>query len=463
MVLLSTFGCNRIFDPGPPVVPLNATVAVPVSWQGETNNLAAVASMAQGWWKIFENPELTRLVEQALESEPNIHLARARVEEFHAKTQVARTRIFPRVEFVPQFQKEKISETDTPFGLSPTLIKDESFTRYQLPFQVSYSLDLFGRLAPKGRALENNKSAARADLQAAALLISGEVARGYFVFQSLHTETILLQQSLTKWSDEIGLQQSLFNAGQKNEQSLALAKLASAQVEAELAKARGDLKLASNGLARLVGVAPAEFEKPAVLVVKPPPRIPAGIPADILCTRPDIVAARCRLTAGLNEAEAERLSTFPVLELTAAGGFASADLLKLIQTNSLAWSVGASLAKTVFDAGESRYRRKVVYAKYKQLAANYDKVLLDALKEVEDALSRIYSLRERIAAMAKAELAAKDLTQIARSQYNDGLISYLEVIAAERSLLAVRRTQNQLNASLNDATIQLIVALGCGC
>lgn len=436
---------------------------MPKSWEGRNDNLAAVASMAEGWWKIFENPELTQLVEQALENEPNIRKACARVEEFHAKTEVARTRIFPRVQFVPQFTKEKISETDTPLGLSPTLLKNDSFTRYQLPFQVSYSLDLFGRMAPKGRALENSKSAAKADLEAAALLVSGEVARGYFMYQSLHTETRLLDESLLDWTDEISIQKSLIDAGEKNEQELALARLASAQVEAELAKAKGDLKLATNALARLVGLAPSEFDKPSFQRVKPPPQIPAGLPVDILCDRPDIVAARCRLTAGLNEAEAERLSTFPVLELTAAGGFASADLLKLIQTNSLAWSVGASLAKTVFDAGESRYRRKVKYAQYKQLAAHYDQTLLDALKEVEDSLSRIQSIRERIGAMRKAEIAAKDLSQIARSQFDEGLTTYLEVIAAERSLLAVRRTLNQLNASLNDATIQLIVALGGGC
>ena len=461
-ILFFGAGCTP-FDTGPRTEPLSAKVGVPETWKEPTDSLAATVPLVGSWWEIFHNDELTTLIEKALKNEPDVRRACARVQEFHAKTEVAGSRIFPRVEMSPGASIQKVSETDTPYGVKTFALRDDSFGRFAVPFNVSYSLDLFGRMKPHGRALKCDAAAARADLEAAGLLVSGEVARGYFLFQSLRAEVDTLEDALRDRKDAITIQKSLVDAGEENEQEFALARLEAATVEAELAGARGDLKLAAHALARLTGVAPACFTSPKIRRITHPPRVPAGVPCEVICRRPDIVSARRQLTAGLERVEAERLSYLPIIELTASGGMATADLHKIVDGNSVAWSVGSSLTKVLFDGGERKYRQKVRYAQYCQLAAQYDKTVLDALKEVEDALSRIRSLREKLAATEKAGRAANDLSAIARAQFGKGLTPYLSVIDSQRSRLSIRRKQNQLRGALNDATIQLIVALGGGC
>lgn len=444
-------------------MPLSTSVGVPKHWKEVPHSLSVGVPLVENWWEIFRNEDLNQLVVKALSDEPDIRRACARVQEFHAKTEVAGTRIFPRVELGPGASLQKVSENDSPFGIRTSAIRDDSFGRFALPFNVSYSLDLFGRMKPHGRAMKCDAAAARADLEAVALLVSGEVARGYFLYQSLQAETDILRDAFRDRRETIEIQKSLLDAGEENGQEYALARLEAATVEAELAGARGDLKLAANALARLTGVAPAHFTSLSRRRVTEPPCIPAGIPAEVLCRRPDIASARRQVTAGLERVEAERLSCLPVIELTSSAGFASADLVKLVDGNSLAWSIAGSLTKTIFDAGESKYRQKVKYAQYQQLAAQYDKVVLDAFKEVEDALSRIRSISEKLAATERAGRAAGDLNEIARAQFGRGLTPYLSVIDSQRSLLSIRRKENQLRGALNDATIQLIVALGGGC
>lgn len=460
--LFACVGCAP-FENAPCTVPLSASVGVPKQWREPADSLSVAVPLVEDWWEIFRNEELTCLVEKALKHEPDIRKACARVQEFHAKTEVAGTRIFPRVDLTPGASLQKVSENDSPFGVRSSVLRDDSFGRFALPFNVSYSLDLFGRMKPHARAMDCDAAAARADLEAVALLVSGEVARGYFLYQSLQAEVGILRDAFRDRRETIEIQKSLLDAGEENGQEYALARLEAATVEAELAGARGDLRQASHALARLTGVAPAHFTNPRVRRVPEPPGIPAGIPAEVLCRRPDIASARRQLTAGMERVEAERLSCLPVIDLTSSAGFASADLLKLVDGNSLAWSIGASLTKTIFDAGESKYRQKVKYAQYQQLAAHYDKTVLDAFKEVEDSLARIQSVSEKLAATERAGRAAGDLNEIARAQFGRGLTPYLSVIDSQRSLLSIRRKENQLRGALNDATIQLIVALGGGC
>lgn len=218
-----------------------------------------------------------------------------------------------------------------------------------------------------------------------------------------------------------------------------------------------------HALARLTGEAPACFTLPRTRSLRDPPRIPEGVPAELLCRRPDIAAARKRIESALNKVEIAQLAFLPVIDLTAAGGLASVDLSRLISAQGLAWTVGASLTQTLIDGGFRKETVKVLLARHERKVAEYDKIVLDALREVEDTLVQIEAIDAKLSAAWKAEQAARQLADIAEAQFDRGLTNYLHVIDAERSLLEISRQRNQLRRSLNDATIQLIVALGGGC
>ena len=461
-LLLPFTGC-ALFNPPTPCIS-NSQVAIPGEWkESRSGNLATAIPRVEQWWKLFHDDELTRLIECALKREPDIRRACARVKEVHAMTNAARAKSVPRVDLVPGYQLTRVAKTDSPFGVSPAVIREDTFSRYQLPFQVSYSLDLFNRMQRRQDALRIDEEAAICDLEAAALLISGEVARVYFLYQALRADVHLLIEALEDRRQAIEIQQSLVDAGRVNEQDLALTRLEEATLEVELASSRGELKVAGHALARLTGEAPACFRLPRPHSLPNPPRIPEGVPADLLCRRPDIAAARKRIESALNKVEVAQLAFLPVIDLTAAGGLASVDLSRLISAQGLAWTLGASLTQTLIDGGFRKETVKVLLARHERKVAEYDKIVLDALREVEDALVEIEAIDAKLSAAWKAEQAARQLADIAEAQFDRGLTNYLNVIDAERSLLEISRQRNQLRKSLNIATIQLIVALGGGC
>lgn len=436
----------------------SSRVAVPAQW-GEAGG--GKGCLPKGtWWSLFRDPELNRLIPAAMECQPNLLLARAQADEAHAHTGAAISHAWPSLKFEPSAWKAENSQHDMPYGVFRPYFTAAPYDRYITPLSASYAIDVFGRMRKELDAVRLNESAANADFQAAQLLVTGELGQAYFLVQSLAQEHALLARTITERSGQVEIQESLVQAGKANEVALARSRLELAQVRLDEAGLRASLHAANHALAVLCGQAPANFKAPAPRPLPDPPAIPAGVPADILERRPDLVAARTRFEAALAKEESAKKAYFPTIQLTAAGGYASTDLDRLIRPASMAWSIGAGLSQAVFEGGLRKANVKAARARYEQAVAQYDATLLKAFREVEDSLSRLAFIRVERTKASEAEHAARELVDIALARYRDGLSTYDPVIDANHTLLEISRRQIQIQRALCDGTIQLIVALG---
>lgn len=456
LFLIAAFLCSCSQLPEAP----SSRIGVPAKW-GEPVPCKGVAPGA-AWWTIFRDPALSRLIAGALDAQPDLLLARAKADEAQAQTSSALARAWPVVKFEPSAWKSENSSNDMPNGVFRPFFTAAPYDRYLTPLSVSYAFDVFGRLRKEMDAIRMQECATEADVAAARLLMTGELSQTYFLVQSLALERALLARTVAERADEVQIQESLVQAGKANEQALARSRLELAQVRLDEAAMGAGLHAACHALAILAGKAPATFEAPPVRALPHPPGVPAGVPANILGRRPDLVAARSRLEGALAREEGAKRAYFPSIQLTALGGYASTDLSDLVRAESLAWTIGAGLTQTVFEGGLRKANIQAARARYEQAVAQYDSTLLTAFREVEDALSRLAFLKTEQNRAGEAEHAARELVEIALARYRDGLSPYDPVIDANHALLGISRRQIQIQRGLCDATVQLIVALGGG-
>ena len=455
-LFLATLLCGCSHLPPPPA----SRIVPPPHWGEEGHSKGAPSRAA--WWTLFRDSELNRLAPKAVDAQPNLLLARGKADEARAHTGAALAHAWPTLQFDPSAGKTRNSSNDEPYGVLRPFFTAAPYDRYLTPLSASYAIDVFGRSRKELCAMRLNECAAEADVAAAQLLITGELGQAYFLVQSLALEHDLLSRTISDRSGQVEIQESLVKAGKANEVALARSRLELAQVRLDEAGIRASQHASLHALAILCGEPPANFKAPALRPLPDPPAIPSGVPADILARRPDLVAARARLEAALSKEEAAQRAFFPTIQLTAAGGYASTDLSKLIRPASLAWSVGAGLSQVVFDGGLRKANVKAARARYEQAVAQYDSTLLTAFREVEDALSRLSFVRVEGTKAEEAEHAAREMADIALARYKDGLSSYDPVIDANHTLLEISRRRIQIQRALCDGTIQLIVALG-GC
>jgi multidrug efflux system outer membrane protein len=288
------------------------------------------------------------------------------------------------------------------------------------------------------------------------------VARTYYLVRSLDAEKRVIEATIALRRDAVQLQETRNKAGLINEVDVTRARTELATVEAELHAINRVRAQVEHALAVLCGEPPATF----VLKVTPlntvPPEIPAGLPSSLLQRRPDIVEAEQLLQAASARIGVAKAAFFPTIKLTSTAGLASADLGMLFDGPSRIWSVGPSIHVPVFEGGRNKANLKATEARYEQMVATYRSAILNAFREVEDALSDLSTLASQSEAIERALVAARDTTALANERYQKGLTSYLDVVDAERAVLEADRQASQLRGQRAISTILLAKALGGG-
>jgi multidrug efflux system outer membrane protein len=267
--------------------------------------------------------------------------------------------------------------------------------------------------------------------------------------------------------EQVQLVQSRFEGGIGNELDVARAQTELATAEAEgagLAKRRTELE---NGLAILVGANPAEFQLAALEKSQDNseprlPEIPAGLPAELLERRPDVSEAERQLASANAQIGVAKAAFFPVVRLTGSGGYVSADVESLFKWDSRVWSIGPSVSLPIFSGGRNLagYRRSK--SVYEEVIANYRQRILVAFQDVENSLSGIQYLAQQAVARDRALASARRAAELAGERYRSGIVSYLEVVDANREALQAERASALLAGERNIAAVQLIKALGGG-
>lgn len=411
------------------------------------------------WWEVFGDPDLDRLEAEALHANQDLKAAVARVGQARATARVARGELLPSLSLNPSWVRQRYSPNQDPsFG-------NITANTFNVPLDFSYEIDLWGRVRRNFESARAEAQASLADYYNVLLGLQTDVAQNYFGLRALDAEIATVSSTVELRKEQVKLVRSRFEGGIGNELDIARAETELATTEADaasLARRRTELE---NALAILAGQNPASFHLPANTFTNwnpRPPEIPAGLPADLLERRPDVAQAERSLAAFNARIGVAKAAFFPVVSLTAAGGYLSGELDNLFNWDSRVWSIGPSVSLPIFAGGRNRANYRRAQAAYEEQVARYRQQVLIAFGDVENSLSGIRHLADQSAAQQRALAQARRAADLALQRYRSGIVAYIEVVDASRDALQAERANDQLAGQRLITTVQLIKALGGG-
>ena len=454
-VVLLCAGCMVGPDYFKPSVPMTATYKEDQGWK-----LARPSdTIPRGkWWEIFGDPQLDALEEQVSEANQNVKVAEAHFRQARALIGFARAGLFPTVS--AGFSASSLRDsTNRPFVTSANGASTGDFL---LTGDISYEIDLWGRIRRSVTAAREEAQATAGDLESARLSIQAELAVDYLELRSADAQQRLLNDTVQAFKEALQLTINRFEGGAapKSDVAQARTQLETTQVQAtDIAVQRAQLE---HAIAVLIGKPPAEFSlQPAPLDLQPPD-IPAGLPSELLERRPDIAAAERRVAEANEQIGIAKAAYFPTVTLNALLGFESSSIRNLGGWQSFLWAVGSSLAQTIFDGGRRRATSEAALANYDATVASYRQATLDAFQQVEDNLAALRILEQETQQQERAVVSAREALQLFTNRYKGGVDNYLQVITAQTVALSNERNQVDIMRRRMDASVLLVKALGGG-
>ncbi len=413
------------------------------------------------WWKVFGDETLDALEAKALAANQELKAAFAAMNQARATARTARSEFLPTLDANPGFRRERFSPNQEPSFGSITA------NTFQMPLDLSYEVDLWGRVRRSFESARAEAAASAAALHNILLTLQADVAQNYFSLRAMDEEIVVVQRTLALRREQVDIVRSRFDSGLGSQLDVARA-------ETELATAEGDVAALlrrraelENALAILVGESPSTFKLASQAHVDAqwkikPPIVPAGLPSELLERRPDIAEAERQLAADNARIGVAKAAFFPVVRLTASGGYLSAEAEDLFNWESRVWSFGPSVSLPIFAGGRNAANLQRARDRYDESVARYRQRVLVAFGEVENALAGIRLLEEQAAAQQRAVESASRAHELARESFTVGITDYLDVIDADRAALQTHRANLQLAGQRLNAVVQLIKALGGG-
>lgn len=410
------------------------------------------------WWEVYNDAKLNTLAEAAVQGNQDIQAALARVEESRAAARISRAEFMPDAVGNPNGSRTRNSDTLSPgsFGGGGT------YNHFSLPLDLSYEVDLWGRVRRSFEAARAEAAASQADYESVLLSLTAEVARNYFLLRSTDAEIELLETTRELRTKALDLVEKRFTNGDTSELDVARAKTELADVNIELIGLRKIRAEYEHALAVLLGKAPADFTFASDPLNLDAPRIPAGLPSDLLERRPDVAEAERRLASENARIGIAKAAFFPVVRLTGNMGLESGNIEDLFDWTSRAWSIGPSISLPIFEGGRNFANYSRAKARYEEAVAVYRQQILTAFQEVEDGLSGLRILAEQSGAIRDAVASSGRSAEIAQKRYHTGLESYLEVVDAERIYLQNQQREVRNRGEQLATSVLLIKALGGG-
>jgi NodT family efflux transporter outer membrane factor (OMF) lipoprotein len=442
-------------------IPTSAPPTSKYNEQGDWLRAQPLDDQSRGsWWTIFRDPQLDDLELKVRISNQDVQAAFARWQEARATTRIARSSLFPTLNAGASASRVRVSKNAATYVPG----EEATFNDFAVQADLSYEIDLWGRVRNTVTAAQASQQASDADLFSVELAVRAELATDYFSLRSQDAEQALLVRTVADYTKALELTERLYKGGAAAQTDVdqAQAQLETARTQAaEIALARSQTE---HAIALLVGENPTGFHIGA-LPLPPdtlPPPLDPGLPSTLLERRPDVAAAERRVAAANAEIGVARAAYFPVFNLAAAIGFDSQNTATWLNAPSKAWSVGPSALLTVFDAGRHRAQSAQAHAQYDEQVANYRTTVLTAFQEVEDNLAALRRLEEESVSEAAAVSATGRALEQAQYRYRSGLVTYLEVSSTETTALQAQLTQLSILNRRMSASVLLIRALGGG-
>jgi NodT family efflux transporter outer membrane factor (OMF) lipoprotein len=422
------------------------------------------------WWEIFGDPQLNALEEQVNVSNQSIAQAEAQFRGARALAQQARAGLLPTVTAGASATRSHASAGRSQTSVTPgaggtgTGVSSSTgtVTLYQVPVDLSYEIDVWGRVR---RTIEANVASAQAsagDLETVRLTLQTELAVDWFQLHGLDAQRALLDSTVAGYQKALELTTNKYNQGVVSGVDVAQAQTQLDQTRVQstdLSATRANLE---HAIAVLTGKPPAE------LTIAPgpngvaPPAIPLVLPSQLLERRPDVAAQERRVAAANAQIGVATAAWFPTLSLTGSAGFQATTLAKLFTLPNRFWSLGPALVETVFDGGRRRAVKAQAQASYDAAVAAYRESVLTALQNVEDNLATLRILSQEANEQAAAVASSERALTLANNRYRGGITAYLEVITAQGIALANERAAVDVLTRRLTASVNLVKALGGG-
>ncbi|MBV6273362.1 efflux transporter outer membrane subunit [Alcaligenaceae bacterium CGII-47] len=412
------------------------------------------ASTQAQWWLPFSDPELNRLM--AALPQGNMDLAQAQAQYRQAQAALASTRagFFPVVGASTGLSRSgqgaRIDAGDNPSNT------------YSLSGTVSWEPDLWGKIS---RAAESDRAgvqASAADVAGVRLSMQSALAQTYFAVRVADAEIELLRRTVQEYERAFTMTQNRYAAGVAAPSDVAAATVQLENARTQLIRQGWQRAQQEHALAVLVGRVPSAFALAANAQVPQVPEIPVGVPSALLERRPDVAAAERRVAQANARIGVAQAAWFPDLTLSAQGGYRAGVWTQWLSAPALFWSLGPTLALTLFDGGARQAGMDAARAAHDAQTASYRQTVLNAMREVEDYLVQTHSMVREQQTQARALAAARETLRQVNDQYAAGIVDYLSVVQAQTSAFNAEQSALSLQAQRLAATVQLIAALGGG-
>jgi len=413
------------------------------------------------WWRVFNDEKLNGLIVRATSENQLLKAAIARFDQARATAHIARSNFFPSLSAlpVPSYQGTS-ANMPSAFDLGGLRYNGAS---YDVPLDFSYEVDLWGKVRREVESARAGAAAAQFAIHTLHLGIQADVATHYYRIRSLDSELQTVRAAIGWRKQAYNIAAARVKAGAGSELEQAQAETEVATAEAEVSAIQTQRDQLENAIAILTGANAADFEiNASPLGEKTPPRVPVGVPSDLLERRPDVAEAERALASACAKIGVAKAAFFPSIKLIGNGGQLSGDLTNLFDTASQRWVIGPSINIPIFAGGKRRGSLERVRAEYDEGLAMYRQAILGAFVEVENSLAAIRNLSIEQEAVNRATASAQKAAEIAKTRYEAGTSPYLDVIEANRTLLVTQRVAVRLSGQRLVASISLIKALGGG-
>ena len=446
-----TAGCSLAPDYRRPPLEL------PPAW----NNAGAEAlpeTLEVRWWRRFDDAALNALVEETLNHNRDLAAAAARVDYARAQMGIARAELLPLIggqaEGVPVWVDNSRAQGATfPFSAG---------------FSAGWELDLWGKLRNARDAAANRLLSSEAARQGLRLSLAGQTANSYFLLRSLDLQLITAERTLRSREEALGIYTARYEEGLINELDLMRAKTEVETAKTALYRTRVSRDAAESALAALAGRSPRAIMDGHIKrgrdleAIPTAPVIPAGLPSDLLERRPDIREAEFALKAANADIGAARAAWFPSISLTAMFGVVSDELHSLLKNPLQTRNYGLTGSVPLLDFGRVLYGVEAAEAGQREAVAVYEKTVQQAFRDMRDALTRQRESTNIVESLERTVRELRLAAELARTRYDNGYSSYLEVLDAERSLFDSEMSLASARSDRLAAIVNVCVSLGGG-
>jgi NodT family efflux transporter outer membrane factor (OMF) lipoprotein len=408
------------------------------------------------WWEIFADPELNSLEQQVAASNQDLKAAEARFREARAMIRFNRSYEFPTISAGASIASVRDSSNRPYF---PASYNTGDFV---LPFDLSYEVDLWGRIRRQVTSAREETQATAADLETVKLSLQAELAFDYFELRSADAQKQLLDDTVQAYTEALQLTVNRLEGGYSPKSDVAQARTQLDTTRVQDTDVAVQRAAYEHAIAVLIGKPPAQFTLEPTHSTFQPPDIPVGLPSMLLERRPDIAAVERRVAEANEQIGIARAAFFPSLVLSATGGVEGTSIVNWFNWPSRFWAVGPSMVQTIFDAGRRRATSEATQASYDAMVASYRQATLSAFQQVEDNLAALRVLSHEAEQQREATASAQESLELFTNRYIGGLDPYLQVITAQTIALGNERNDVDILRRRMDASVLLVKALGGG-